>query len=64
MTEDELKFLHKDELKFLHKDVNLHNKTQTKWEGGGRKQKTTLSPPGKKHKIKSLIFSFAKKLES
>ena len=35
MTEDELKFLHKDELKFLHKDVNLHNKTQTKWEGGG-----------------------------
>lgn len=42
MTEDELKFLHKDELKFLHKDVNLHNKTQTKWEGGGEEAKNNL----------------------
>ena len=55
-----------DELKFLHKDVELHNRSKLSGGrgGGGRKQKTTLSPPGKKHKIKSLIFSFVKRLES
>ena len=55
-----------DELKFLHKDVDLHNRPKLSGGrgGGGRKQKTTLSPPGKKHKIKSLIFSFVKRLES
>ena len=53
-----------DELKFLHKDVDLYNRRKLSGRGGGRKQKTTLSPPGKKHEIKSSIFSFVKKLES
>ena len=55
-----------DELKFLQKDVDLHNRRKLSGGrgGGGRKQKTTLSPPGKKHKIKSLIFSFVKRVES
>ena len=59
-------WIKEDELKFLHKDVDPHNRRKLSGGrgGGGRKQKTTLSPPGKKHKIKSLIFSFVKRLES